>query len=272
MSVVWISGSLDDCGARQVRFLQEASLLGEVRLALWSDAAVRRMTGREPKFPQEERRYFIGALRWVSSLQVTDMEDGPEALPRGVPAAEGDVWAVAEGQDTPARRRFCGGRGLTLHAIGDAACGGFPPIAAADGGPARKKVVVTGCYDWFHSGHVRFFEEVSGLGDLYVVVGNDAAVRGLKGEGHPMFAQAERRYLCGSVRFVRQALVSTGMGWLDAEPEIRILRPDVYAVNADGDKPEKRKFCRGLGMEYRVLARAPKEGLPRRTSTELRGF
>ena len=30
---------------------------------------------------------------------------------------------------------------------------------------------MTGCYDWFHSGHVRFFEEVSELGDLYVVAG-----------------------------------------------------------------------------------------------------
>ncbi len=42
---------------------------------------------------------------------------------------------------------------------------------------ARKKVVVTGCYDWFHSGHVRFFEEVSGYGDLYVVAGSDENVR-----------------------------------------------------------------------------------------------
>jgi cytidyltransferase-like protein len=131
---------------------------------------------------------------------------------------------------------------------------------------------VTGCYDWFHSGHVRFFEEVSSHGDLYVAVGHDANVRLLKGEGRPLFPQAERRYLVGSIRFVTQAMVSTGDGWLDAEPEIQRLKPDVYAVNEDGDVPEKRDYCEQHGIEYLVLNRTPAPGLPKRSSTELRGF
>jgi len=45
-----------------------------------------------------------------------------------------------------------------------------PPMPSA---PGRKKVVATGSYDWFHSGHVRFLEEASGYGDLYIVVGHD---------------------------------------------------------------------------------------------------
>ena len=53
----------------------------------------------------------------------------------------------------------------------------------------RTCVIVTGCYDWFHSGHVRFFEEVSAYGDLYVIVGHDANIRLLKGDGHPLFSQ-----------------------------------------------------------------------------------
>ena len=46
----------------------------------------------------------------------------------------------------------------------------------------------------------------------------------------------------------------------------------MYVVNEDGDKPEKREFCRAHGLEYVVLKRTPKEGLPRRQSTDLRGF
>ena len=46
----------------------------------------------------------------------------------------------------------------------------------------------------------------------------------------------------------------------------------MYAVNEDGDKPEKREFCEAHGMQYVVLKRTPKEGLPRRQSTDLRGF
>ncbi len=133
-----------------------------------------------------------------------------------------------------------------------------------------KKVVVTGCFDWFHSGHVRFFEEVSRLGDLYVVVGSDVNVRLLKGEGHPMFPQEERRYIVQAIRYVKKAFVSSGHGWVDAEPEIELIRPDIYVVNEDGDNIEKREFCRAHGIEYVVLRRIPREGLPPRSSTELR--
>ena len=107
---------------------------------------------------------------------------------------------------------------------------------------------------------MRFFEEASALGDLYVVVGHDANVRLLKGEGHPLSPQEERRYMVHAVRYVTQALVSSGDGWLDAEPEIEALRPDIYVVNEDGDKPEKRAFCEAHGIEYVVLKRKPKEG------------
>jgi cytidyltransferase-like protein len=131
---------------------------------------------------------------------------------------------------------------------------------------------VTGCYDWVHSGHVRFFEEVSAYGDLYVVLGHDANLRLLKGPGHPLFPQDERRYVVGSIRYVTQALVATGHGWLDAEPEIQRLKPHIYAVNEDGDKGGKREYCAKAGLEYLVLKRTPAPGLPARTSTDLRGF
>ena len=119
---------------------------------------------------------------------------------------------------------------------------------------------------------MRFFEEASTYGDLYVVAGNDANVRHLKGEGHPLQTQDERRYMIGAIRYVKQALVSTGWGWLDAEPEIARLRPNIYLVNEDGDKPDKREFCAAHGLRYVVLKRTPKAGLPRRSSTDLRGF
>jgi cytidyltransferase-like protein len=152
--------------------------------------------------------------------------------------------------------------------------GGFPDFAPSirPSGDARPKVVVTGTFDWFHSGHARFFEEASRLGDLYVVVGHDANIRLLKGEGHPLFSQAERRYMVQSIRFVTEALISTGEGWLDAAPEIERLQPDIYAVNEDGDRGGKAEYCKQKGIQYRVLQRAPAPGLPRRSSTDLRGF
>jgi hypothetical protein len=60
--------------------------------------------------------------------------------------------------------------------------------------------------------------------------------------------------------------------WRDADPEIKKLQPDIYAVNEDGDKGGKREYCKKNGIEYLVLKRTPAPGLPRRSSTDLRGF
>jgi len=84
----------------------------------------------------------------------------------------------------------------------------------------------------------------------------------LKGAGHPLFPQAERRYVVGSIRHVTQALITSGEGWLDADPEIRRLKPDIYAVNEDGDQGGKREYCARLGIEYLVLKRAPARASP----------
>jgi len=49
-----------------------------------------------------------------------------------------------------------------------------------DGTKMKKKVMVSGCYDLLHSGHVAFFKDASAHGDLYVSVGSDACVTQLK--------------------------------------------------------------------------------------------
>jgi hypothetical protein len=71
---------------------------------------------------------------------------------------------------------------------------------------------------------------------------------------------------------VKLAFINSGDGWLDAEPELKRIRPQIYVVNEDGDKPAKRAYCEANGIEYRVLKRVPKAGLPARQSTALRGF
>jgi cytidyltransferase-like protein len=266
---VIVTGGFDDLRSRHLRFLEEAAKLGELTVALWPDELLQKLTGRPPKFPLAERRYFLEAVRYVGRVFVTEAAASPDALPGDLAA---DVWAEIAGPDNAAHAAFCREHGLRHRVFAAAELAGFPETPPAPPTPGRPKVIVTGCYDWFHSGHVRFFEEVSRYGDLYVVVGHDANIRLLKGEGHPLVPAVERRYVVGSIRYVKQALISSGDGWMDAAPEIARLRPDIYAVNEDGDRPEKRAFCEEHGLQYLVLQRTPAPGLPRRTSTNLRGF
>jgi cytidyltransferase-like protein len=270
---VVVTGAFDDVRSRDLRFLEEAAKLGPLTVVLWTDETIRNQTGKLPRFPEAERLYFLRAVRFVGEVVVAGGAAGGDEPPK-IPGVEPVVWAVRAGDDSAAKRACCEARGMRYRVFGDADLAGFP---AGPGLPppsiaGRKKVIVTGCYDWFHSGHVRFFEEVGAYGDLYVVVGHDANIRLLKGEGHPLLPQEERRYVAGCIRYVTRALVSTGSGWLDAEPEILRLKPDIYAVNEDGDKGGKREYCERLGIQYLVLRRAPAPGLPRRSSTDLRGF
>jgi cytidyltransferase-like protein len=273
MSEVIVSGSFDDLRSGHVRFLDEAARLGKVHVLLWSDQMVSSQTGKPPKFSQEERLYFIESIRYTSQVTLIDHPTGAFSLQEEF-CTPGAIWVVRQAANAPAVRNFCHKHGMTSKLIDVDHLRPFPHrrFSALSQPTGRKKVVVTGCFDWLHTGHVRFFEEVSQLGDLFVVVGSDENVGLLKGSGHPLFKQDERRYMVASIRFVAEALISTGMGWMDAEPEIALIRPDIYAVNEDGDKPEKRAFCAERNIEYAVLKRAPKAGLPRRESTQLRGF
>ncbi len=273
MKRVLVSAPLDDLRIADYRFLDEASRLGDLHVLLWSDETIQSVTGKAPKFPLPEREYTARAIRYVSSLAILQGAESADTLTaRSSPKPE--LWVVSPSADTPVRRDLARRAGLDYRVIPDAALRAAPPAPPVPLNPqsARKKVVVTGCFDWFHSGHVRFFEEVSELGDLYVIVGHDANIRFLKGEGHPLFPATQRRYIAGSIRYVKEALISSGSGWMDAEPEIHKIKPDIYAVNEDGDKPDKREFCEKHHLEYRVLKRLPKPGLTRRQSTALRGF
>jgi cytidyltransferase-like protein len=273
MENVFVSGSFDDLRAEQVRFLEAAARYGELYVMLWPDEAVEALRGHPPKFRLVERQYILQSIRYVSRVIVPPKTDDPDSLPyQG--EVEPHVWAVDEASDNAGRRLFAASYGLYYQIIRHDSLKGWPVrrFDALEAPSGRKKVIVTGSFDWLHSGHIRFFEEASQLGDLYVAVGHDANIRLLKGEGHPLYPQEQRRYFVQAVRYVKRALITSGNGWMDAEPEIQQLRPDIYAVNEDGDKPEKRRFCAEHGIQYVVLKREPKQGLPRRESTLLRGF
>src|ERR1700683_2099803 len=96
-----------------------------------------------------------------------------------------------------------------------------------------KRVMVSGCYDLIHGGHVVFFETAAQYGDLYVCIGSDQNVIDLKGHT-PRLTEQDRLYLVQSIRFVHEARISHGFGHLDFEPEIADIQPDLFIVNQDG--------------------------------------
>ncbi len=130
----------------------------------------------------------------------------------------------------------------------------------------EKKVLVSGCYDLLHGGHIAFFKTASAFGKLYVCVGRDENVFSLKGR-KPFFSEKERLYIVKSIKYVEDAFLASGNGILDFEPDLRRLNPDIFIVNCDGHTDEKERLCRESGIEYKILDRIPGPGLPERSSS-----
>ena len=133
----------------------------------------------------------------------------------------------------------------------------------------KKKVLVSGCFDLLHSGHVAFLNEASQHGELYVCIGSDENVKHLKGR-YPIYTEQERKYMLESLRCVKQCTISNGLGILDFVETMDSLHPDILFVNEDGNSPEKEELCRKKGIEYRISKRIPHSSLPSRSTTALR--
>jgi len=130
----------------------------------------------------------------------------------------------------------------------------------------NKTVMVSGCFDLLHGGHIAFFKTASSYGDLYVSIGRDENLLSLKGK-KPVFAESERLFIVKSVRYVHDAFLASGSGMLDFEPDLKRIKPDIFIVNYDGHTPDKEILCKKLGIEYIVLERIPEPGLPSRSSS-----
>lgn len=132
-----------------------------------------------------------------------------------------------------------------------------------------KKVFVSGCYDMLHSGHIAFFRAAAEYGDLYVGIGSDATVYELK-HRHTICSEQERLYMVNAVRYVKQAFINRGSGYLDFVETVDAVKPDIFVVNEDGSSEDKRRFCEERGIEYVVLERTPEAGLTPRSTTAIR--
>lgn len=132
-----------------------------------------------------------------------------------------------------------------------------------------SRVLVSGCFDMLHSGHVAFLCEAASHGELHVAIGSDQTIVSLKGK-LPICSEPERLLMVKSLRMVGDARISGGVGALDFLPELERVKPDVFFVNKDGDSMVKRMACEDRGVRYIVSKRLPCDGMASRSTSGLR--
>lgn len=96
----------------------------------------------------------------------------------------------------------------------------------------RRTVLVNGCFDILHPGHLHLFKQARRFGDVLIVaINSDEHVRELKGDSRPIFDIDTRIELVASVKGVDA--VTSFRNNHSLEALVKILRPDVLAVGDD---------------------------------------
>ncbi len=96
-------------------------------------------------------------------------------------------------------------------------------------------VLVGGCYDLLHMGHVRFLEKCRQHGDVLVVaLSGDMRVAERKGKGRPIISQDKRAYMLNLLQMVDYVVIAPDPVLSGVPPTrmiINALRPDIFATN-----------------------------------------
>ncbi len=117
-----------------------------------------------------------------------------------------------------------------------------------------KKVLVGGCFDLLHFGHIQFLASAKKLGDrLIVALESDENVRRMKGNARPIHTQAQRQTMLESLSVVDEVIPLTPLK-TDADYAALVtgVHPAVIAVT-EGDSMETKKRAHAMLVGAEVI-------------------
>jgi len=103
---------------------------------------------------------------------------------------------------------------------------------------AKKVVLVGGCFDILHYGHISFLKKAKKLGNyLVVALESDENTMKLKGPSRPIHNQNQRKKMLESLRFVNKVIALPPMkSDSDYEKLVRKVNPDIIAITQGDTK------------------------------------
>lgn len=108
---------------------------------------------------------------------------------------------------------------------------------------ARQSIVlVGGCFDILHIGHIKFLKEAKKNADfLFVLLESDETVNKLKGVNRPYFTQIDRAEVLSAIEFVDYVLLIPPIKEdTDYNKLISQINPDIIAVTENDPILEKK--------------------------------
>lgn len=126
---------------------------------------------------------------------------------------------------------------------------------------SKIKVLVGGCFDILHNGHLKFLEASKKQGDILIVaLESDESVRRLKGKGRPINNEKTRTENLIKTGFVDNVIIlpnlKTDNKYLQL---VKNVSPDIIAITAGDPQINNKKYQAGLigGKVKIVINRLP---------------
>lgn len=205
-----VAGTFDFLRAFHVRQLEEAleRVLGsEIHVLVWDETSG---NDAAPLFPLNERVFMLENLKCVAGAHPCSsakLESLLDSLRPDVYFRNKNILCADNEELRFSLRQSCEKRGIeVVESEVDLEAVEFvePEVDGLSWRKKKKVVMVSGCYDLLHSGHIAFFKEAATLGELYVSVGNDINIQQLKNH-RTMFPEGERLYLVNAMKHVSLA-------------------------------------------------------------------
>jgi len=107
----------------------------------------------------------------------------------------------------------------------------------------KEIVLVGGCFDILHLGHVTFLEEAKKLGkNLVILLESDETIKRLKGENRPINRQIDRAEMLTKLKTVDYVVMlpelKSNQDYIDL---IKKISPKIIAISGGDEKIELKK-------------------------------
>lgn len=119
---------------------------------------------------------------------------------------------------------------------------------------SNRIVLVGGCFDLLHFGHISFLKNAKALGDhLVVALESDENVSRMKGPSRPIHSQLQRKKMLEALSFVDEVIMLAPMK-KDKEYALLVanVHPQIIAITK-GDKAEDKKRVHAKSVNAKIV-------------------
>ena len=120
----------------------------------------------------------------------------------------------------------------------------------------KIKVLVGGCFDILHVGHIKFLKNAKSFGDyLIILLESDVNIKKMKGKNRPIYNQGERKMVLESLSFVDKVVILPGIVNDETYSKlVKKIKPNIIAIT-EGDPIRDKKLiqAKSVGAKLKII-------------------